>query len=81
MRPPPEHCVCEDCTSADLKVELSRQVAKHGDLPSDDLKCSAILSEECGEVARAVLESSPRESLRAELLQVACFALRWRNAL
>ena len=65
----------------DLKAEYQRQTEKHNHLPVDALRCQVILSEECGEVARAVLDMQPIEELRAELLQVACFALRWRGAL
>lgn len=37
---------------------------------------AAVLAEECGEVARAVLDSDP-ESLRNELIQVAAVAVAW----
>lgn len=65
----------------DLKAEYLRQTEKHKRLPADALRCQAVLSEECGEVARAVLDTQPVEELKAELLQVACFALRWRGSL
>lgn len=62
--------------------ELARQTRKHTQLPHNDLLCQAVLSEECGEVARAILEANGnKEHLKEELLQVACFALRWRGAL
>jgi len=37
---------------------------------------AAVLAEECGEVARAVLDMDP-EQLRAELVQVAAVAVAW----
>ena len=40
---------------------------------------SAVLAEECGEVARAVLDGS--EELTAELVQVAAVAVAWLEAL
>ena len=46
------------------------------DLPNE-VK-STVLNEECGEVARAVLERSP--NLRAELIQVAAVAVAWVTA-
>lgn len=36
----------------------------------------AVLGEECGEVARAVLDRDP-DQLRAELVQVAAIAVAW----
>jgi len=42
---------------------------------SNEVK-SAVLNEECGEVARAVLENKS-ESLKAELVQVAAVACAW----
>jgi NTP pyrophosphatase (non-canonical NTP hydrolase) len=40
----------------------------------------AVLSEECGEVARAVLELDPAH-LRTELVQVAAVAVAWLESL
>jgi hypothetical protein len=37
----------------------------------------AVLSEEHGEVARALLEKSPRDHLKKELIQVAAVAVAW----
>ncbi len=42
-----------------------------------DIVKAAVLTEETGEVARAVLDSSPTEALRAELVQVAAVAVAW----
>lgn len=41
-----------------------------------DIVKAAVLSEEAGEVARAVLDGSPRD-LRRELVQVAAVAVAW----
>ena len=41
---------------------------------------AAVLSEECGEVARAVLEKDD-DQLRAELVQVAAVAVAWLESL
>jgi hypothetical protein len=42
---------------------------------------TAVLTEECGEVARAVLDRSPVDQLRAELVQVAAVAVAWLESL
>ncbi len=74
----------------DLDVELSKQTQKHGLMPSDPFHCAVILTEECGEVARAVhdahydaryAKASRLDNLREELLQTAVFALRWYEKL
>lgn len=41
---------------------------------------SVVLSEECGEVARAVLDEND-ESLRIELVQVAALAVAWLESM
>ena len=41
----------------------------------------AVLTEECGEVARAVLDLSPVDVLREELTQVAAVCVAWLEAL
>lgn len=60
-------CDCRAC----------RQVQKHGLIPSDPFHCAVILTEECGEVARAVhdahydaryAKASRLDNLREELL-------------
>ena len=55
----------------------------HGDCSSpavDDIVKTAVLSEECGEVARAVLDTDI-DQLRTELIQVAAVAVAWLEAL
>lgn len=54
-----------DCSSADVA----------------DVVKAAVLAEECGEVARAVLDRSPTEALVEELTQVAAVAVAWMEAL
>jgi NTP pyrophosphatase (non-canonical NTP hydrolase) len=41
---------------------------------------AAVLAEECGEVARAVLDNRP-DDLRTELVQVAAVAVAWLESL
>lgn len=41
---------------------------------------SAVLAEECGEVAQAVLEKDP-EQLKKELIQVAAVAVAWLESI
>lgn len=76
---------------SDIDAERERQAAKWGgrhpwgvgdcsSLGVADTVKAAVLAEECGEVARAVLDSDP-ESLRTELIQVAAVAVAWLEAL
>jgi hypothetical protein len=54
-----------------------------GDCSSDDVAPivkSAVLAEECGEVARAVLDKDDA-ALRLELVQVAAVAVAWLESL
>lgn len=54
-----------------------------GDCSSDQLRPevkAAVLSEECGEVSRAVLEMND-DDLRRELVQVAAVAVAWLESL
>lgn len=54
-----------------------------GDCSSDDvvpIVKAAVLTEECGEVARAVLDLN-EPALRAELVQVAAVAVAWLESL
>ena len=67
-----------------VQAERARQDAKWG--PPDastyalKLELVAVLTEECGEVARAVLEQD-RDNLRTELVQVAAVAQKFWEAL
>jgi hypothetical protein len=54
-----------------------------GDCSSPDVPepvKAAVLAEECGEVARAVLDRNP-DNLRTELIQVAAVAVAWLEGL
>jgi hypothetical protein len=70
-----------------VRLERERQHAKWqgqhpwgaGDCSSSDVLVTtkvAVLTEECGEVSRAVLERDPEQTQR-ELIQVAAVAVAW----
>jgi hypothetical protein len=74
-----------------IDAERGRQAAKWhgphfwgiGDCSSGDVDIvvkMAVLTEECGEVARAVLDAKP-DDLRTELIQVAAVAAAWLEGL
>lgn len=74
-----------------IDAERGRQAAKWrgphfwgvGDCSSggvDVVVKMAVLTEECGEVARAVLDAKP-DDLRTELIQVAAVATAWLEGL
>ena len=76
---------------AAILAERERQAAKWdgphdwgwGDCSSDDVYVTvklAVLNEEAGEVARAVLDRKPAD-LRTELIQVAAVAVAWLEGL
>ncbi len=75
-----------------IGAERDRQAAKwnrphdwgFGDCSADtvpDPIKAAVLAEECGEVARAVLDCTATATLAAELVQVAAVAVAWLEAL
>jgi hypothetical protein len=75
---------------AAIDAERTRQAAKwngehawgSGDCSSravDEAVKSTVLTEECGEVARAVLDAR-HEDMRRELIQVAAVAVAWLEA-
>lgn len=75
----------------EIRAERARQAAQwgqehgwgHGDCASDGVPPivkAAVLTEECGEVARAVLDKND-DQLRDELIQVAAVAVAWLEAL
>ncbi len=77
---------------AAIDAERARQRAKwsgahswgEGDCSSPQVEPIvkvAVLTEECGEVARAVLDGSPSHVLAAELIQVAAVAVAWLECL
>ena len=72
---------------AEIRKERSRQLDQwggphqwgNGDCSNPglpDIVKTAVLAEECGEVARAVLDMNA-DSLRTELIQVAAVAVAW----
>jgi hypothetical protein len=76
----------------EIRAERARQAAKwgfghawgYGDCSSDavpDPVKAAVLAEECGEVARAVLDRNGPDDLRTELIQVAAVAVAWLEGL
>ena len=76
---------------AAIDAERDRQAAKwgsphdwgHGDCSSPAVEDSTkvmVLTEECGEVARAVLDLDV-DATRTELIQVAAVAVAWLEAL
>ena len=76
---------------AAIDAERERQADKwggahdwgHGDCSSPavaDIVKTVVLSEECGEAARAVLDTDI-DQLRTELIQVAAVAVAWLEAL
>lgn len=76
---------------AAITAERARQAAKWagphfwgiGDCSSGDVDILvklAVLTEECGEVSRAVLDAKP-DDLRTELIQVAAVATAWLEGL
>lgn len=74
-------------TQADIFVDIiderNRQDRKHGEGSmrrcADNLRL-AIVTEEVGEVARAIIEGDA-ENLREELVQVAACAVAWLEAI
>ena len=81
----------KDWIHAAIMDERERQSAKWGkDHPWGSGDCSsnnvsqvvksAVLQEECGEVARAVLDADPG-NLREELVQVAAVAVSWLESM
>lgn len=77
---------------AAITAERDRQAAKwgaphawgQGDCSSSavaDMTKVAVLSEECGEVARAVLDGRDGHDLMDELVQVAAVAVAWLEGL
>ncbi len=68
-----------------VDAELVRASEKHGDASMSGAAMSSaqryvVLGEECGEVARAVLDGDDA-ALRSELIQVASCAVAWLGRL
>lgn len=62
---------------AAIGVERRRQDTKWGVQNHNDEHWHAILSEEAGEVAKAILEQEHTKQLKAELIQVAAVCVAW----
>ena len=70
----------------EIQAERNRQERKWGQQDHENLKWSAILQEEVGEVAKAILEEPSfecgyDEALRREVIQVAAVAVAWLEAI
>lgn len=59
-----------------IRAERERQEAKWGEQNHDDLKWLAILTEEVGELAQAILEGNA-SGIKVERIQVAAVAVAW----
>lgn len=82
-KPPPDQiwCFCEECPRhpeyTEIQQERHRQNAKWGLQNHADQKWLAIMVEEVGEVANAILEGKPIHTIRGELIQVAAVVVAW----
>jgi NTP pyrophosphatase (non-canonical NTP hydrolase) len=69
----------------EIQQELERAEKKHPDFPSDMFRQVAIINEEAGEVAKAVLdyhyENGYLEDIKQELRQTAAVCMRMLEAL
>jgi NTP pyrophosphatase (non-canonical NTP hydrolase) len=65
----------------DVERELSRSKKQHPDWPKNLFEAYAIVAEECGEVAQAILDWKDRagdeDKIVNEMIQVAAMALRF----
>ena len=63
-----------------IEIELNKAIKKHPNFPKDINKQTAIVSEEAGEVVKAVLhyqdENGSLEDVRKELLHTAAMCIR-----
>ena len=84
-------CMTREQIYAEINAERKRQAKKwnklhawgRGDCSSHEVAPivkSAVLQEECGEVAKAVLELD-NDALKQELVQVAAVAVAWLESL
>lgn len=63
-----------------VKAEADSQIRAYDEM-RDDLHWFMLLSEEVGEVAKAMNDNSPVESVQSELVQVAMLAMVWHSFL
>ena len=72
----------EDNIYYDIRQERALQDQKWGSQRENPtLLWAAILTEEVGEVNRAILDKADAQHLRAELVQVAAVAVAWMEAI
>lgn len=60
-----------------IAAERLRQIEKWGPGPIPEGRELSVLTEEVGEVARAINDHEPLDQLRDELVQVAAVCVRW----
>lgn len=83
-------CTCKDFRSKvnldgnairDVLAEVERAEAKHPEWPGDPFVGIAIITEEVGEAAQAIIDAQYHngdpEHIRDEIVQVACTAIRF----
>lgn len=78
---PPTRKASRNNTFTRISLERDRQIKLWGDVPMPMDKRLAILTEEVGEVARAICDEQGDEHLLEELIQVAAVAARWAEDL
>lgn len=72
---------------AEVAREIERQDAKWGEQNHSDEICLLVLTEEVGEVAKAILErraefdTRPPDQMREEIVQVAAVAMQWLDCM
>lgn len=70
-----------DKVIADVCSEVLRAEQKHPCWPDNDFEALAILTEEVGEAAQAMIEEkhygAPHDDVRKEMIQCAAMAIRW----
>lgn len=64
-----------------IKKERLSQLAKWGDQNNKDLFWLAILTEELGEVSKAIIEGEDVNKIKAEIIQVAAVSVAWLEKL
>ncbi len=73
------------CSKGDIigriLLERERQDAKWGEQNHNDLFWHAILVEEVGELAKAIVEHHPKATLEKELVHIAAVAIAWQESL
>lgn len=64
-----------------VRDERQRQLAKWGEQNHDDLPWLAILTEEFGEVGKAIVEGADQDKIKEELVQVGAVVFAWLECL